>query len=127
LILTAGQRYTYSFAAARVNDNAPHMINFVVETAAAPYTMDVDSQVTVERNWQTFTGSFIASSSRVVRIEIQAELSDLNFQVDNFVVMPVPISIVNMAPALTNPGDMTIDANQPPHSSSRHRIPITIR
>lgn len=85
--VTAGNVYLYSFSARKLNTGT-RSISFVVETDAAPYDKDVNRSVVIDENWKLFTGSFTATSTRNVRIEIQGGLSNLDFQVDNFFVAP---------------------------------------
>jgi hypothetical protein len=87
IAVTAGTVYTYSFSAKKFNLAGTRSITFVVETNGEPYTKDIERSVTINDTYQTFTGSFTASSSRSVRIEIQAGLNDLDFEADNFVIM----------------------------------------
>jgi thermitase len=83
--VTAGAVYNYSFTAKK-SSVGTRTINFVVETDATPYTKDKDLPITIDGTAKTYSGTFTASSSRSVRIEIQGGLSDLDFEVDDFVV-----------------------------------------
>jgi hypothetical protein len=83
--VTAGKSYNYSFTAKKASAGSRN-ITFMVESDATPYAKDVNRQITIDGNKQTFSGTFTASASRIVRIEIQAGLSDLDFEVDDFVL-----------------------------------------
>jgi M6 family metalloprotease-like protein len=106
--VTAATAYNYSFSARKLSTGTRD-ITFMVETDATPYTKDIERPVTIDGNWQKVTGSFTASSGRVVRIEIQAGLSDLDFELDNFVV--VPATTVNLPPAANAGLDRSVAVN----------------
>jgi hypothetical protein len=84
--VVAGKEYNYSFRARKLNAGGTRDISFVVESDATPWTKDVNVAKTITDTWQTFSGTFTPSFSRIVRIEIQAGLSDIDFEADDFVV-----------------------------------------
>jgi hypothetical protein len=84
--VTAGASYNFSFEAARLDSDPARDIEFVVQTHVDPYTEDIKQPFTIHRDWETFTGKFTASTTRLVRIAIWAGLNDLDFYVRNFEV-----------------------------------------
>jgi hypothetical protein len=82
-----GKTYAYSFDARKLSAGT-RTITFMVETDGAPYTKDKEVVVAIDGTTKTIAGTFTASTTRNVRIEIQAGLSDLDFEADNFVVTP---------------------------------------
>jgi hypothetical protein len=82
----AGLAYYYSF---RIRTTAPgttRIVNFIVERGVTPYDKFINSEVAINSEWKTVTGTFIIPESIEVKIEFQAGLDDVDFEADDFVV-----------------------------------------